>query len=421
MSEFQKKFADPQLSSTADQKLKKLKQTGSAHAYLTHFVKLSSHLEMTEQTKINHFMKGLKPMIKDNLINRPLTLIGWKNIIIQVNTNLHQHNLEQKDESKGKSSNHKPSTSSKPSTSTLPTSVVSTTPDVIPMDVDVIHTGQGKLTQEEHDYWFKNNLCLYCGKLGHIASSHKKKGIDADQGKAKPESKGFSANNGVDQCSLISTPIPFTQATTSKWIHHITTVPKFPLHPHLLQNPHDHAHFSIAITLSFPKQKPISTYTFVDSEATRSHISDTFIIWHSLIKQAKIAPMPIFTIDDQPSSSGLLTHNMITQIDIHDHKEVTALGICSMPYPVLLSLDWLKQHNPAIDWTHGQLSLSCCSLTSIVPAFGKGYGLLNPTATCFTLSIASVGIGYGLNNLEISSIVGNMKNLCSSKSYPAGT
>ena len=53
MSEFRKKFADPRLSSTANQKLKQLKQTGSAHAYLTHFIELSSHLEMTEQTKIN--------------------------------------------------------------------------------------------------------------------------------------------------------------------------------------------------------------------------------------------------------------------------------------------------------------------------------------------------------------------------------
>ena len=111
---------------------------------------------------------------------------------------------------------------------------------------------------------------------------------------------------------------------------------------------------------------------------------------------------------------------MITQINIHDHKEVTALGICSMPYLVQLGLDWLKQHNPTVDWTHGQLPLSCCSSSSIIPAFGKGYGLLNPTASHSTLSIALVGIGYGFNNLEIPSVLGNMKNLCSSRSYPAG-
>ena len=81
----------------ADQKLEKVKQTGLVHAYLTCFVKLSSHLKMTKQTKINWFMKGSKPVIKDNfvsIINQPLTLMGWENIIIQVNANLHQHDLE---------------------------------------------------------------------------------------------------------------------------------------------------------------------------------------------------------------------------------------------------------------------------------------------------------------------------------------
>ena len=215
------------------------------------------------------------------------------------------------------------------------------------------------------------------------------------------------AKIGVDQHSSDTTPNPFAQATNGEWIHQVTTVPKFPLHPHL-QNPHDCAHFFIAITLSFPKQKPISTYAFIDSGATGSHILDTFFIQHSLIKQAKITPMPIFTIDDQPLSSGLLTHDMITQINICDHKEVTNLGICSMSYLVLLGLDWLKQHSPAIDWARRQLSLSCCGSSSIVPVFGKGYGLLNPTAACSTLSIASVGIGYGLNNLEIPSVLGTM-------------
>ena len=194
MTKFQKKFADPQLSSTADQKLEKLKQTGSAHAYLTCFVELSSHLKMTKQMKINRFMKGLKPVIKDNLvsiIDRPVTLMGWENIIIQVNANLHQWDLERKDESKSKHTNTSKTSSSKTSstssTSSLPT--VTTTSDVVPMEVDAVRVGCGKLMQEERDYHFKNKLCLYCGQPGHLASSHKKKQSDSDQGKAKPESK----------------------------------------------------------------------------------------------------------------------------------------------------------------------------------------------------------------------------------------
>ena len=55
---------------------------------ITCFGELSSHLEMTEQTKINQFMKGLKPVIKDNLISiidQPPTLMGWENINMTLN------------------------------------------------------------------------------------------------------------------------------------------------------------------------------------------------------------------------------------------------------------------------------------------------------------------------------------------------
>ena len=114
----------------------------------------------------------------------------------------------------------------------------------------------------------------------------------------------------------------------------------------------------------------------------------------------KSESLPIYTIDDRPLASGLLTHDVITQISIRDHTEITQLGIVSMPYLVLLGLDWLRQHNPTVDWARGQLSLSCCGTTHnlSVPAFGKGYSLISPSAS--SQSIALVGLGLCLNNLK---------------------
>ena len=95
--------------------------------------------------------------------------------------------------SKAKTTSHKPTSILKTSStaSTLPT--ITTVPDVIPMDVDAVQTGEKrKLTPEEHEHCFKNNLCLYCGKPGHQASAcftHEKKYPNSDQGKVKPESK----------------------------------------------------------------------------------------------------------------------------------------------------------------------------------------------------------------------------------------
>ena len=107
----------------------------------------------------------------------------------------------------------------------------------------------------------------------------------------------------------------------------------------------------------------------------------------------------LFTIDDRPLTSGLLTHDVISQLKVRDHTEIIRLGIVSMPYSVLLGLDWLKQHNPTTDWTHGQLALSCCSTNHDFPvsAFGKGYGLASPSVSDL-LSVSSLGLGLHLQN-----------------------
>ena len=129
--------------------------------------------------------------------------------------------------------------------------------------------------------------------------------------------------------------------------------------------------------------------------------------------------MPIYTIDDQPLASRLLTHNVIAKISICNHMEVTSLGICSMPYLVLLGLDWLRHHNPAIDWTRGQLSLSCCGNSLSVPAFGRGYSLVMPSASSFPPSVTSIGLGPHLSNLKFSPWLG-VSHPSTMNSYPAG-
>ena len=176
IDEFKKKFSDPCLIQTTEHKLVQLVQTSSAHSYLTRFIKILSHLDMTEQTKISCFMKGLKPAIKDNLvsiINCPQTLHGWENINIQVDANIHQQEIEKCEESGRKPGKPSSDLPTQPTTATLPTDT-----DVIPMEVDAIQTSsgpQGKLTPTEREYCIKNKLCLYCGKPGHVVADHPQK------------------------------------------------------------------------------------------------------------------------------------------------------------------------------------------------------------------------------------------------------
>ncbi|RDB20221.1 Retrotransposon-derived protein PEG10 [Hypsizygus marmoreus] len=201
---FRKKFADPSLITTADQRLDQLKQTGSAHYYLTSFMEIASHLDMTEQTQISRFMKGLKPAVKDALVtitNRPVTLEDWEPLVISIDSNLHQRDVEHRLESKGgfvlkKKKEKDPNFNTTNSATYVPPNTSTSNADVVPMDIDAItastsstsSTPRGKLTATERDLRFKNKLCLYCGKPGHVVNAcNARQAKHGQQEKAKPK------------------------------------------------------------------------------------------------------------------------------------------------------------------------------------------------------------------------------------------
>ncbi|KAG6870162.1 hypothetical protein C0993_005060 [Termitomyces sp. T159_Od127] len=93
-------------------------------------------------------MKGLKANVKDALVtivDRPKTLEGWEPLVISIDSNIHQRELERRNESKIPSTKKsdpfsnsaKPVSTSTPSNSTISTSAPN---DIIPMDIDAVHT-----------------------------------------------------------------------------------------------------------------------------------------------------------------------------------------------------------------------------------------------------------------------------------------
>jgi Reverse transcriptase (RNA-dependent DNA polymerase)/RNase H-like domain found in reverse transcriptase/Integrase zinc binding domain/Retroviral aspartyl protease len=156
-------------------------------------------------------------------------------------------------------------------------------------------------------------------------------------------------------------------------------------------------HFFISVSLSFPNRKPIHTFALVDCGATTSCVSDRFVTRHSLPRRVKETPIPIMAVDDRPIASGLITHDVITHISVADHKEVRPLAVVSVAYPIILGLDWLRQHNPDIDLEASTLSLDCCGLTrqNPVTVTAKGFGPKLSLPSSKLNSSSTVGIGFG--------------------------
>ena len=166
------------------------------------------------------------------------------------------------------------------------------------------------------------------------------------------------------------------RSTTGLWIPTISSIS----HSYLQfvfaldsprNNPFSMNHFFVSIILHLMDRK-IRTYTFIDSGATNSHISDSFVSKHSFPQCWLPIPIPITAVNRQPLSSGLLTHEIFSTLNISDHTERIHLGIISSPYPVILGLDWLQWHNLNINWKKGKMKLTCCNIKyhTVMNSFG---------------------------------------------------
>lgn len=167
----------------------------------------------------------------------------------------------------------------------------------------------------------------------------------------------------------------------------------------------DSNHFFISITLSFPNCKPIHMFALVDCGATSSCISNAFARRHSLPCRLKDVPVPILAVDGCPIDSGLVTHDVVTQLSVDRHDEIIPLAVVSVPFPVILGLDWLKHHNPRIDWLNPDLELSCCNLSPHKPVLvshAKGFGLERTTTPSQSLAATAVGLGFGLSGSSLA-------------------
>ncbi len=192
------------------------------------------------------------------------------------------------------------------------------------------------------------------------------------------------------------------RSTNGMWVLKPASAPVFQLSSHVLANLHSSEHFFVPVSLSFPNRKSVKTYALVDLGGTASCISQEFANRHSLSRRLKDEPVPITAVDDRPIASGLVTQDVITSLFVKSHAENITLAVVSISFPVILGLDWLRRHNPGIDWARNCLTLTCCGANPSYPvsALGKGFGLaqLSPFSSSLqSLSTTCIGLGLGLN------------------------
>ena len=104
-----------------------------------------------------------------------------------------------------------------------------------------------------------------------------------------------------------------------------------------------------------------SIKALIDSGCTGSCINEEFVKKHNLNMTKLLKLIPVFNADGSSNVTGRLTHTVQLQVIIRDHKEIMEFGVSNLgTSDVFLGHDWLKHHNPEIDWKEKTIQFNHC-------------------------------------------------------------
>ena len=136
----------------------------------------------------------------------------------------------------------------------------------------------------------------------------------------------------------MSVPAPLAKTGTARqdYVKHSDGVwrtrspasaPQYVFSAHVQRDVFSADHFVISFTLHFPGRKPVPSFALVDSGATGSFIS---LDWSSKLALPFVErniPSPVYTVDDRPLVSGMITHDVVTVLRVNEHAERIKLGV----------------------------------------------------------------------------------------------
>ena len=123
----------------------------------------------------------------------------------------------------------------------------------------------------------------------------------------------------------------------------------------------DSEHFHIEITVS-GKNRSKNITAMIDSGASTLFISKQFVRTNRVQTKRLVHAIPLYNIDGSRNKMGDITHIAELGLRIGKHYEPKAIFTVADigSEDAIIGIDWLRKHNPEIDWDQGKLTLECC-------------------------------------------------------------
>jgi len=106
-----------------------------------------------------------------------------------------------------------------------------------------------------------------------------------------------------------------------------------------------------------------SVKALLDCGATGSFIDRDFVCSKGINTWTLSHNIPVFNVDGSPNKAGQISEVMDIVFCYKTHSERILLAVSRLgKQSLILGYDWLKDHNPRIDWEKGEVEMTRCPL-----------------------------------------------------------
>src|ERR1700677_1018650 len=105
----------------------------------------------------------------------------------------------------------------------------------------------------------------------------------------------------------------------------------------------------------------INIDSLLDCGASGLFIDKQFVELNNITTRKLPRPIPIYNVDGTLNKGGTIKEAVDLIVSHSNHKERATFWVCGLRADrVILGLPWLRLHNPVINWSTGEIELSCC-------------------------------------------------------------
>lgn len=99
----------------------------------------------------------------------------------------------------------------------------------------------------------------------------------------------------------------------------------------------------------------------LDSGASILFLNKQFVNKHKVTTQKLAKPIKVFNIDSTPNKVRMITEVAVLNLEVGEHKEKAVFTVTDIgPEDVIIEIDWLRNHNPSINWYKGIVVIDGC-------------------------------------------------------------